>query len=791
MSASGDPASIGRLSILVDARSLQDSNYRFRGVGQHSASLLSAMRTHAWPGARPRFIALTDAAAEPLDRAHLGLFDQVVTSPSKPGLGDVWYVNLSPMTHDPSWAANLLQDDAVFKVALFYDLIPLDIPERYLVNAAVRTDYLSCLAWLRCYDVFPTISKFSGDGLARQVRTAAEKIYVSGVAVRRSLEPPPGVTPLPRGDRRHIVVAGGGDPRKNPECAIRAHARSRAGKAGFPLQVVGNYDPSTRDHLRRLYAAEGGQAAHLVFNNHLTDEALRDLYRDALLTIVSSRAEGFSIPIVESGAAGTPALVSDVGAHPELVGDPAARFDPDDHQRLAGMIDHLIADDAAWERVRAEQADTWRAYTTERVGERFMAGLLARAPTQVKAPAVSRKAKPAIGFLTPLPPAASGVASYSAYTLEVLARYADVHVFTPSVGPLPVKGVKSIAGMEQAEYAHRTLDGVVSVVGNSDHHLEIVDHLLKHGGAAIAHDARMINFYALLHGPARALDLARRELGRDVDSKTLMSWLHDQRALPILFLSEIAKAASPLFVHSPITADIITELYGAKPTLLPFALSNGIDTGLAKTSERLAARRRLGWAADDIVLATFGIVSADKAPEVLIWAMKMLDDWGVRVRVSFCGAAQPGTGMRERIEGLATELGLEDRIMIASDAVPRDEFVDQLFACDIGVQLRTYNMGALSGAVNDCIAAALPSVVSANLAQAMDAPAFIRAIPDELSPVLLAEAILEIISSGQHLERPIAQAETAARGRSTDVYARRLLNGMGFDVAAEKSSSRP
>ena len=790
MTTSGDRASIGRLSILVDARSLQDPNYRFRGVGQHSASLLSAMRAHAWSGTRPKFIALTDPTAAPLDRAHLGLFDQVLTSPTRPRTGDAWYVSLSPMTHDPSWAANLLQDDEVFKVALFYDLIPLDIPERYLADAGVRTDYLSCLAWLRRYDVFAAISKFSGDGLAQQAGTAAEKIYVSGVAVRRSLEPPPGVVPLPRADRRHIVFAGGGDPRKNPESAIRAHARSRAGKTGFPLQVVGNYEPSTRDHLRRLYAEEGGRATQLVFKDHLTDEALRELYREALLTIVASRAEGFSIPIVESGAAGTPALVSDVGAHPELVGDPAARFDPDDHDRLAGMIDHLIADEPAWERIRAAQADTWRGYTTERVGERFMTGLLARAPTRVKAPAVSRKARPTIGFLTPLPPAASGVASYSAYTLEVLARHADVHVFTPSLAPSPVKGVKSIAGMEHAEYAHRALDGMISVIGNSDHHLEIVDHLLQHGGAAIAHDARMINFYTLLHGPKRALEVARRELGRDVDSKTLMGWLHDQRTLPVLFLSEIARAASPLFVHSRITADVISELYGAKPVLLPFALSNGIDLRRAEKAQREAARRRLGWSSDDIVLATFGIVSADKAPEVLIWAMKMLDDWGVRVRVSFCGAAQPGTGMRERIEALAAELDLEDRILIASDNVPRDEFVDQLFACDIGVQLRTYNMGALSGAVNDCIAAALPSVVSANLGQAMDAPSFIRSIPDELSPVLLAEAVLEILSSGQHLDRPIAQAEAAAKARSTDVYARQLLNGMGFDIPASKSPPR-
>ncbi|OYX83429.1 MAG: hypothetical protein B7Y75_05385, partial [Azorhizobium sp. 35-67-5] len=288
-------------AIYVDARALQDPDYRFRGVGQHAASLLDALRRRRWSGKRPRLIAVTDVGRDPLHEQHRRIFDEVTSkvSPS-PSAGKAWFLSLSPMTHDPVWGAAFLQDPFIYRVALFYDLIPLQFSERYLRDPNLRADYLVALAWLRQYDAFAAISHFSADGLIRQVNIKPRKVFVSGVAVRASLQPRAGEAPLPWSDRRWIVVSGGGDPRKNPECAVIAHAKSQIlNEARLKLAVFGNYPPEMRANFRKIYLENGGEQENLIFQSHLTDADLHQLYREGLVTVVPSRAEGFSIPIVE------------------------------------------------------------------------------------------------------------------------------------------------------------------------------------------------------------------------------------------------------------------------------------------------------------------------------------------------------------------------------------------------------------------------------------------------------------------------------------------------------------
>ena len=89
--------------ILVDARALQDPRYRLRGVGQHSTSLLLALRHSDWPTGRPRLVALIDHNAEPLTEQHHMLFDDVTIRRQRPWQKSWWFLSLSPMTHDPVW----------------------------------------------------------------------------------------------------------------------------------------------------------------------------------------------------------------------------------------------------------------------------------------------------------------------------------------------------------------------------------------------------------------------------------------------------------------------------------------------------------------------------------------------------------------------------------------------------------------------------------------------------------------------------------------------------------------
>lgn len=728
-------------------------------------------------------IAVLDPSREALHLEHRLLFDRTTETPraSVDEGPRRWFLSLSPMTHDPTWASEFLLDDSIYKSALFYDLIPLEFPERYLVAPTLRNDYVVALAWLRRYDRFAAISEFSGDRLVERMSIPRSKVFVSGVAVRRTLQPAANSNPMTFGERDCIVVAGGGDPRKNPECAVIAHARSAVlREAGLQLRVFGSYPAHMREQFRALYAENGGHQHNLAFLDHLSDDDLHQLYRKSKVTVVASRAEGFSIPIIESNAAGTPVIVSDVGAHPELVTDASWRFGPDDIDRLQEQLEMLVSDEARWRTLLLAQAGTWERYTEDAVGMRLVKGLLDTAPTRVAAPAFVRNAKPDLAILSPIPPALSGVADYTVATLRPLTQVANLHIFTSTVNGKWEEGWAGLAPVTSAMLSSKRFEASICVMGNSFHHKEIHDHLMQFGGACIAHDARQIDYYFHERGPQVALEIARRELGRDVDQAELTRWLVNQRELPTLFLSELVDAAKPLIVHSTTTADEIRRLYGVSPKLLPFAQYNESVLNRLEPDSRAATRRRLSLRDKSVVLVTFGIVSHDKAPHEIIHALNLLRMWGVDAELVFCGMANPD--MLELINSLATRHGISDYVRTFTKSIDSATYRDYLVAADVGIQLRTYFMGGLSGALNDCIAAAMPSIANSHLARAMQAPAFVRQVPDGLSSLMIGEAVLDILSSGHNVERPIAAAKAFAQERSPEAYCRGLLEALEIDL---------
>lgn len=767
--------------IYVDARPLQDPHYRFRGVGQHSTSLLSALHKYEWRGKRPLVIGMIDGDMEDIHREHASLFDILQERP-RYAMPTSWFISLSPMTHDPIKVSSFLENTEITKIALFYDLIQLRFPERYLSSPLSRVEFITCFAWLNRYDIFAAISQHSGDDLAGNRAIDPAKIFVSGVAVRDSLLPDPSEDPLPRSDRTHILVAGGGDPRKNPECALIAHARSQIPEVrDLPIYVFGNYPAPFQANLASIFKESGGDPEKLVFLQHLADEELKQLYKGAVLTVVPSRAEGFSIPIVESAAAGTPVAVSTVDAHPELIANEQLQFDPDDPDALALIMERVILREEEWLQHKAEVATVWPQYTANRVGQRFIEGVIARHPNRaVEAPAVMRQAKPQIAVLTPLPPSQSGVADYSAATLSPLSRYADLHIFTDSKGAPALPIYHSMAAVNSAQFSARTFDQRISVLGNSHFHKSIFEHLMKCGGAALAHDARMIDFYLEQLGVAHSREVGRNEWQRDVSADLLKHWISHQDELPVLFLSEIAEAADILMVHSTTTAHKIDELYGKKPSTLPFAQYRPIGLDQLNPICRRASREALGWSSEDFVITTFGFVSPDKSPELLISALQILRSWSVKARLVFCGLV--GNDIAGDLRTLTREMGLTDAVTFLAGRASEQVYIDHLIATDAAIQLRTYFMGGLSGALNDCIAAAIPSVSNTHLAEASLAPSFVRRVANRPSPQMIAEAMLDIIESGDHRNRPLAEALSFSDAHSFERYAALMMQTLGFDV---------
>jgi len=102
--------------------------------------------------------------------------------------------------------------------------------------------------------------------------------------------------------RPYVLVVGRDEPRKALDAALDAW-RASVGPAGVGLVVAGD----------AAYRREGVASIGLQ-----GDDELPALYAGARWTLVPSLDEGFSLPVVESLACGTPVIASDIAAHREL-----------------------------------------------------------------------------------------------------------------------------------------------------------------------------------------------------------------------------------------------------------------------------------------------------------------------------------------------------------------------------------------------------------------------------------------------------------------------------------------
>lgn len=759
------------IRIVVDGRCLQDPNYTTRGIGQHVRALLRSR--HRYGGSDLLLTAVFDRDLSPLSREDSELFDDRRTTAYLPAGESCAFLSASPMTHSPLPMARLLMRPDVRCAAIVYDFIPYDEPQRYLSSEAARLGYATCLAWLRRFDHFMPISRYTAQRLQTLLDVEARRCTVTGVSVRESLLPN-GSEGQPPGD--YLLVVGGGDPRKNPEVAIIAHAGSaRLAAAGIRLLIAGGYPDSLQQSLRAVHEQAGGNPALLQFLPKISDRELRDCYARALCTIAPSRNEGFSIPVIEAAANGCPVLASDCATQAELLDDSEDLFDPDDSARLRVRLEQVALDPEERRRVCRRQAEVASGFTEEQVGRRFWEAMLNLAA--MPAPAVRRGARPRIAFLTPLPPATSGVADYSFATLGPLAARAEVEVFSDTPDARVPDGVRFAGETSALAHLHPRFDAVVSVIGNSLFHRREFELLMRYGSAAIAHDARMLGFYGAHLGVERTLAAAADEIGHPVPIEELNKWWHEPRTLKALLLKEMAEAAHPIIVHSPISADYIKERYGIQAALLPFVPYRTFSRESIAQASRKTMRAKLGIGDDKLIIGTFGLVDPVKATTECLWALEMLRAWQLPAHLVFVGSGDPHTSAQLRAE--ANALGVGEHITLFDRPLEDEAYRSWLIASDIGLQLRTYQLGGVSGAVLDCIAAGLPAVANAHLADASDAPGFIRRVPDGISAVLVAETIATIAEEGLHHRRPVDERDAILAHRTFERYAERLLEAAG------------
>jgi glycosyltransferase involved in cell wall biosynthesis len=387
-----------------------------------------------------------------------------------------------------------------------------------------------------------------------------------------------------------------------------------------------------------------------------------------------------------------------------------------------------------------------------------------------------------LAFLTPLPPARTGVADYSVDVLGLLAPRHSIDVFHAQTSVETDRVPTSCAVRPVVEFlpAHRAhpYDAAVYQMGNGRDHAFLYEALARVPGLLVLHDlvlhhsrARMFldspeaRAYARDPSSAALRDAARPALRayRDEVAYTYPAQAGRLDAAHLATVGNLLPYAYPLF-RLPVEASrlvaahnahmveaIRAEVAGAEVVRVPMMAARvSVMPGVVA-----ALRARLGIAPHDFVVGSYGLLTREKQIETVARAVARAAATLPLLRLLLVGPV-PDPAALDR---LLARLGVRERTVVAG-RVPFGEIPAHIEVADLVVHLRHPTARETSAALLRVLAQGRPTVIS-DLEHQADIPgeAVARAdLTDEEGEV--TRAILRLAS------RPAERARLGAAARA-------------------------
>ncbi len=296
-----------------------------------------------------------------------------------------------------------------------------------------------------------------------------------------------------------------------------------------------------------------------------------------------------------------------------------------------------------------------------------------------------------VAFFSPLPPARSGIADYSAALLDELKKLVDVEVFASK--PL--------------SFNPRNFDVTLYQVGNNVYHDFCYETAMDHPGVVVVHEANLHHLIADItikrgdwDGYMRAVeqegspaDLAyasrvrRLEVGPDYEG--------------VPMLRQLLSRSQAAIVHS---GCVESELRGAGFSGAVARIPHG---AWIPDASRGDFRERLGLEETTPLVGIFGFLKPYKRIAESLRAFRRLVRVHPSAKMILVGDPHPELQLESLIRSL--DLGLHVRVL---GFRPIEEFVGYLAACDIVLNLRYPTVGENSGTLMRALGLGKAVVVS-------------------------------------------------------------------------------
>jgi glycosyltransferase involved in cell wall biosynthesis/SAM-dependent methyltransferase len=308
-----------------------------------------------------------------------------------------------------------------------------------------------------------------------------------------------------------------------------------------------------------------------------------------------------------------------------------------------------------------------------------------------------------VAFFSPLPPAKSGIADYSAAVLEHLNKSIEVETF--SAKP---------ESFDASRY-----DVCVYQLGNNPYHDFVYEAASKHPGVVVMHEANLHHLIADLTINRNDWDAYVREVGRNHGPEAeeyATRYVRTRQRPPDYRLSmmrTVLDRSRGAIVHSDaVGAELRAQGFEGPIARIP----HGAWTAPV---DRMSYRARLGLMERTALVGIFGFLKPYKRIAESLRAFRRLVRAVPDARMILVGEAHPELPLKSLIE----KLSLRQHVRHL-DFVPMEDFSGYLGACDIVLNLRYPTVGESSGTLQRALGMGKAVIVS-------DVGSF-RELPDEI-----------------------------------------------------------
>ncbi len=172
-------------------------------------------------------------------------------------------------------------------------------------------------------------------------------------------------------EKEYLLYLGTIEPRKNLERLIGAYHRLYQEKKDLPQLVLAGKKGWLCDGIyKKVQDLHLGQK--VVFTGYIDPQDSPVLLCGAKIFLFPSLYEGFGMPPLEAMACGTPVIVSNTTALPEVVGDAGIAVDPGSEQDLCKAVKKLLEDPVCLDRLGRMATERAKQFTWANAAKMLM-----------------------------------------------------------------------------------------------------------------------------------------------------------------------------------------------------------------------------------------------------------------------------------------------------------------------------------------------------------------------------------------------------------------------------------